>query len=276
MVRHDMEQFSDFASELANVAQSELAQFSSRGILTEYKEDDSPVTYKDRDIELALRRCIEKRFPEHGIWGEEFGTKTPDADYVWVLDPIDGTSAFVAGMPTYCTLVGLCFRGRPILGLIYNVETRNRWFGMDGAGSFVNGTPLKTRPCANLSSAVITTYSPDMFEGYECDVLSRITSGARMTIYGGNSYAYGRLAGGFADAGIEARHDVSDYIPLAPIIRNAGGIITDWAGNDLTLSSQDKFIATGDSRLHTELCALISDEMIKRESSQTRHLFKAD
>lgn len=258
MHKESMEHLGEFANKLADVARATLGSLSQGGITPIYKEDNSPVTEQDKAVEKAMRQLIQSSFPGHGIYGEEYGALGVDADYVWVLDPIDGTSAFIAGLPTYCTLIGLCYRGKPILGVIDNVVTNSRWIGIEGEGSFLNGTALKSRVCPNLSDASLTTYSPEMFEGSEQKVLTDVVAATRMAVYGGNSFAYGRLAGGFLDAGIEARHDVSDYIPLVPIIQNAGGVITDWEGRELSLGSGDRFIAAGDSNLHSALCALTS------------------
>ena len=201
MHRENLDRYVGFANELADAARTTLISMSEHDVQPIFKEDCSPVTDQDKAVERVMRQRITETFPEHGIYGEEYGSVNIDADCVWVLDPIDGTSAFMAGLPTYCTLISLCFEGRPILGLIDNIVTKCRWAGVDGRNSTLNGVPIKTRPCANLANAIITTYSPEMFRCNEYEVLKRIVSSTRLTVYGGNSFAYGRLAGGFIDLG---------------------------------------------------------------------------
>jgi len=261
-----MDSFVSFANELADIARATLASLAGESIQPVFKENSTPVTEHDKAVEQALRDRIAVKFPDHGVFGEELGVSNIGAEYVWVLDPIDGTASFIAGLPNFSTLIALCHRGNPVLGLIDNVSTQCRWVGGDGIGSSLNGAPLKTRACPNLANAIAVTYSPELFRANERDGLAKIVSITKLTVYGGSSLAYGRLAGGFIDLGIEAQHDATDYCALVAIISNAGGIVSDWEGRPLTLSSGDRFLAAGDPSVHAEVCTLLSDAGISERA----------
>lgn len=135
------------------------------GIAIDDKADESPVTVADRDAETAMRRLIEAAFPDHGILGEEHGAVRLDAEFVWVLDPIDGTKAFISGVPVFGTLIALLQGGRPVLGVIDQPIARERWIGAVGRGTTLNGRPARARACADLGRATLFATAPDMFKG---------------------------------------------------------------------------------------------------------------
>lgn len=254
-----MGDLADFAAALADAARA-LVRASPYGEANpEWKDDGSVVTAMDRAVERELRSMISRRFPGHGIIGEELGEENADADYVWVLDPIDGTDLFTTGLPGYATLIALCRGGRPVLGVIDSAATGQRWIGADGLGTFRDGARLNTRPCPTLDRAIVATYSPDYFKGAERRSLERLVESTLLRVYGGSSLSYGQLAAGMIDLGIEARHNIVDYAALVPIVGNAGGSITDWQGNDLTLASGDLFLACGDRRLHEAVLELLAE-----------------
>ena len=216
------------------------------------KADASPVTDVDRDVELRLREMIAARFPDHGIVGEEFGSERPEAEHVWVLDPIDGTKSFMAGLPVYGTLVGLARSGRPILGVIDQPVTRERWVGIDGDGTRYNGEHVRTSACDRLGDALVCTTSAEYYEGEDAGALHRVVACARWMVYGGNCYAFAQVAGGFVDVAIETRVQVYDYFALVPVIENAGGVMTGWRGEPLTLQPPPggRILASGNRALH--------------------------
>jgi histidinol phosphatase-like enzyme (inositol monophosphatase family) len=223
------------------------------------KSDLSPVTAADREAESIIRTIIEARRPDDGIIGEEHGQKNVDADYVWVIDPIDGTKAFITGRPTFGTLVALLYRGRPVLGIIDQPVIGDRWIGAAGRATTLNGAPARVRACTGLAAATLSATTPDMFTGVDdAQAFRRVAAAAKLTVYGGDCYAYGLLAAGFQDLVIEAALNLYDFAALAPVITGAGGQITDWQGRALDLHSDGRVIAAGDSRAHAEALALLS------------------
>lgn len=216
----------------------------------ERKADSSPVTQADREIERLLRTMIAAAHPDHGIWGEEEGSHNLDAEWVWVLDPIDGTRAFMSGMPSFATLIGLLHHGKPVLGIIDQAITGDRWLGAAGRSTLMNGRKVATRACRNLDRAFLKATAPDMFTGADIANFFRLSGMVGTTSYGGDAYNYGLLAAGFIDLVVEASNKPHDFLPLVPVIEGAGGVITDWHGAPLTLQSDGRVLAAGDKRLY--------------------------
>jgi len=217
------------------------------------KPDASPVTIADRDSEAAMRRLIAQSFPEHGIYGEEYGNERIDAEYVWVLDPIDGTKSFISGMPLFGTLIALLKGGKPVLGVLDQPISNERWLGVAGRPSTHNGNAIRTRACESLETATVFTTSPDMFKGSDAEAFARVRSGAKLMRYGTDCYAYGLCALGFVDAVVEASLKPYDFCALIPIIEGAGGIVTDWQGRRPGLVTDGRILACGDVVLHEQL-----------------------
>src|SRR5579862_6444996 len=164
----------------------------------------SPVTAADRAAERAMRQLIGKRFPGHGIIGEEFGSEREDAEFIWVLDPIDGTKSFISGVPLFGTLIALAHHGHPILGIIDQPISRERWIGAAGRATTFNGIPVRTRACAVLGGATVFSTSPDMFKGTDVAAHAKVAAAAKLVRYGADCYAYGLVALGFVDLVVEA------------------------------------------------------------------------
>ena len=225
------------------------------------KADLSPVTVADREAESIIRTIIESRRPDDGIIGEEYGHKNLDAEYIWVIDPIDGTKAFMTGRPTFGTLVGLLCRGRPILGIIDQPVLGDRWVGAAGRGTTFNGVATKVRTCSGLAAATLSATTPDMFSSAEeVEAFKRIATTAKLTLYGGDCYAYGLLASGFQDLIIEASLNLYDFAALAPVILGAGGQMSDWQGQALDIHSDGRVVAACDARLHAEVLGLLQKQ----------------
>jgi len=227
------------------------------------KDDDSPVTKADREIEKIIHQEIEKKFPTHGIIGEEFGDVRTDADFVWILDPIDGTSSFIVGRPTFGTLIALTHKGKSILGIMNQPITKERWIGIEGDGSYFNGKKISTRNCLEVSDAVMCSSSSFHFKGQDELVLKKLSAKTKYQkiggiIYGGDCYSYACLASGFVDIVIDPGLKVYDYAALQPIIENAGGIVSDWQGNDLALKSNVRLIASANRKLHDKALEIIN------------------
>jgi myo-inositol-1(or 4)-monophosphatase len=225
-----------------------------------------PVTEADRAAETTMRHMIMETFPAHGIIGEEFPDHLPDAEYLWVLDPIDGTKSFISGLPTWGTLICLEHNGRPVFGMMHQPFTRERFAG-DGAraswtGLNPHGTELthsmRTRPCASVAEAVTMTTSPRLMPPEDAARYARVEDAARMSRYGGDCYNYCMLAAGHVDLVIESGLKPYDIAALIPIVTGAGGIVTTWDGGDAAEGGQ--VIAAGDPRVHEEAMAMLRSE----------------
>lgn len=204
--------------------------FGRHDVAVELKGDLTPVTAADRGAEELLRRMINARFPEHGILGEEFGPERTDAEFVWVLDPVDGTKSFVTGVPLFGTLIALLHHGQPVLGCIHQPILRQLVVG-DGVTTTLNGTPVRCRATRALADATLLTCdwtTPSVHQnGPAFDRLSRSVKLARTW---GDAYGYLLLATGWADLVVDPIMNPWDIAALVPVIRGAGGVITDWQG----------------------------------------------
>ena len=230
------------------------------GLEADLKGDLSPVTVADRTAEQAMRAVLAQRFPDHGILGEEFGLDNPDARFRWVLDPIDGTRAFITGRPVFGTLIGLLDGDQPILGLIDQCVTGERWLGAAGRptafrGPF-GGRP-RCRPCGAVAEAELSCTSPQMF-GSDLPRWDRLSAAARRTSFGGDCYAYGLVALGQLDIVAESGLKIWDWAALAPVIEGAGGRLTDWSGHRLRPDGDGRALAVGDPALLTEAVRLLA------------------
>jgi inositol-phosphate phosphatase/L-galactose 1-phosphate phosphatase/histidinol-phosphatase len=226
------------------------------------KEDRSPVSIADREVETALRAIIAARLPGHGFIGEEHGSDRPGAAHVWVIDPIDGTKAFLTGRPTWGTLIALCRDGAPLLGVICCPALGERWIGAAGRPTQYSPRagapgPTRTRPCPDLASAMLATTSPDMFVGADIPRFQRLRAATRFTAFGGDCYCYALVASGFADMVIEADLKPYDVLALVPVLQGAGGAVSDWRGRPLGLDSDGHVLASGDQRAHDAALGLL-------------------
>ncbi len=247
------------AETLADAAGAVIRRYFRQTIAIDDKSDLSPVTIADREAEAAMRRMIVHRFPEHGIIGEEHGSHRPDADYVWVLDPVDGTKSFISGIPLFGTLIALAWRGRPVLGIIDQPVAGERWIGAAGRPTTLNGAPIRTRACPALERATLFTTAPELFAGTEAAGFERLRRAVKLTRYGADCYAYAVLATGFVDLVVESGLKPHDFAALVPVIEGAGGSVTDWQGNPVGLGSPGQIIAAGDPALNPAARALLAD-----------------
>ncbi len=242
-----------FALELARVAAGVTLPLFRTGAVAEDKGLPGafdPVTEADRGAEAAMRRLIEATFPDHGVVGEEYGADRPDAEWVWVLDPVDGTRAFVAGLPLWTTLIGLTHQGRPVVGAVAQPYLDEVFLGgPSGARCVARGTdtPIATRDCPKLNDAVISTTDPDIFTGAELGAWRQVRATARLTRLGCDAYAYAMLASGHMDMVAETGLKPWDWTALVALIEAAGGRVTDWLGN--TPHDDGRILAVGDAAL---------------------------
>jgi len=252
-------EFMELAVDMVDAARTIALRHFRADILIEQKADDSPVTIADREAESAMRTLINKQFPDHGILGEEHGRESMDAKYVWVLDPIDGTVSFATGFPTFGILAALVEDSVPIIGVIDVPVLSDRWVGARGRPTTLNGVPVSSRPCGSVEQAWISTSSPFMFaEGEQRDGFDRLRhTTVRRPVYSGNCLAYGLLASGHLDIVCEADMGPYDYMALVTVVEGAGGRMTDWDGNALTIDSDGTTLATGDPALHDQVLAIL-------------------
>jgi histidinol phosphatase-like enzyme (inositol monophosphatase family) len=237
------------AHALADAAGAAIRPFFRNRFDREQKADASPVTEADRAAEAAMRAILEEHRPEDGIVGEEYGNVRENAARVWVLDPIDGTRAFVTGRPLFGTLIALLEEGRPVLGVIDQPILHERWTGVDGERTRFNKGFAGTRHCAHLSEAHFGSTAPAAFAGDQLDAYTRVTKDARDAIWGGDCYNYGLVALGQLDGVIEANLKLYDFAALVPVVEGAGGVMRDWKGQPLSATSDGRVVALGDSRL---------------------------
>ncbi len=215
-----------------------------------------PVTVADKAAEQAMRELIRDRYPTHGILGEEDEAVIGSSPLTWVLDPIDGTRAFITGLPLWGTLIALNDGRHPVLGVMNQPFTGERYIGTP-SGAWRNGTPLQTRSCRDLSTATLMCTTPDMFQvPAQRTAFESVASQARLLRYGGDCYAYCMLASGFVDAIVEAALQPYDIQALIPIIEGAGGVVSAWDGGPA--DNGGAVIACGDAELHRQLVERLS------------------
>jgi len=237
------------AGALANAAGEAIRPFFRGRFTLEDKADASPVTEADRAAEAAMRRLIEAEYPRDGIIGEEYGVKEGTTGRIWVLDPIDGTTSFIAGRAIFGTLIALMEEGWPVLGLIDQPIARERWIGAAGKPTTFNAVPIRTRPCPALDTALLATTSPHLFNEAQAGPYLRVAAkvAQRRIVYGGDCYNYGLLASGHVDLVVEAGLKLYDFAALVPVVEGAGGMMCDWAGELLNADSNGEVIALGDA-----------------------------
>lgn len=250
-----------FAGRLADASGAILKQNFRIAVGVDTKPDRSPVTEVDRKVEATIRGLIGRAYPHHGMIGEEYGVDRPDSELVWVIDPIDGTKSFITGRPLFGTLIALACDGRPILGVIDHpvLGAGERWVGALGHPTRMNGASVRTRACPDPADAALFASSPHSFVDAASVAFSRVRRVARQVLYSSDCYAYGLLASGFADLLVDAELGIYDYIAAVAVIEGAGGVITDWRGEALTLASGDCVVAAGDRRLHERVLEMLSD-----------------
>lgn len=256
MTQHDLPGLLAFAETLAGAARAAIVPYFRADYVVSHKggERFDPVTDADQAAERVMRALIEREYPEHGVIGEEFGETPSTSGYQWVLDPIDGTRAFIAGLPTWGVLIGLYHQGRPLIGIMdqpYLDERYRGWVSADASGANVSvrgvTSPLKTRACASLEDAILSTTDPYLFHAEEAEAFARVRAGAKLTRYGLDCTAYAMIAAGHIDCVVESGLKPFDIAALIPIIQGAGGGVCAWDGGDA--SQGGRVLAHGDVRV---------------------------
>ena len=240
------------AARLADAAGAVIRPYFRRPAGLELKADRSPVTLADREAEGAMRRLLDAEAPGDGVVGEEHGTKEGVTGRTWVLDPIDGTRSFASGRAIFGTLIALVEDGWPVLGIIDQPVQRERWLGVTGRPTTLNGAPARTRACPALEGATLATTSPHLFEDADVPhfmaLVAAVSGGAprQGPVYGGDCYNYGLVASGHIDLVCEAGLQLYDFAALVPVVEGAGGRMCDWNGDPLTADSAGHVLAIGD------------------------------
>jgi myo-inositol-1(or 4)-monophosphatase len=254
--------FTAFIGRLATASGETILPFFRTSLGIDNKgvgRDFDPVTEADRAAEAVMRRLIKANFPQHGIVGEEFGVEREDADYVWVLDPIDGTKSFIAGFPIWGTLIALLHNGAPVFGMMHQPFIGERFSGDSGSANYQGPSgerKLAVRRCASLEDATLFTTSPLLMNEADRATFGRVEAEVRLTRYGGDCYSYCMLAAGHLDLVIETELKPYDIAALIPIVTGAGGIVTTWEGKPA--QGGGRIVAAGDPRVHEAALRLLN------------------
>lgn len=271
-----MDNFLTFAHTLADSAGAIIRPYFGSALQVELKADESPVSRADREAEAAIRALIQKEFPTHHIYGEEYGHRvashgepprsdrgmgamSPSNNYTWVIDPIDGTRAFLAGKKEWGTLIALCENGTPILGILDQPVTKERWVGLVGKRTYYldHTNELATTSSASLAKARLSTTSRNYFTPPQASAFVALAEASAETIENGDCYAYGLLARGMRELVVDAGLKPYDILALVPIIEGAGGTITGWDGAPITLTHYATALAAASAELHQEALAIL-------------------
>lgn len=250
--------FVELAERLADAASAVTLRYFRRELAVDTKTDLSPVTLADRDAEAAMRKLLAQEVPEHGIVGEEHGTQGHERDYVWILDPIDGTKSFITGNPLFGTLVALAHKGRPVLGVIAFPALGERWIGVSGQPTLHRDAQglereVSVRACPDLGQAILRCTSPGMFSSPD-DVAAfeRVARASRLALFGGDCFSYAQVASGWADIVVEGDLQPYDFMALLPVVEGAGGCASDWQGQPLSLNSDGRVVFAASETLRTQ------------------------
>lgn len=265
--------FLSFAHSLADASGVLLRRYFRAPVDTEMKSDLTPVTQVDREVEAELRRRITEAFPLHGFAGEESGAVRTNAEYLWVIDPIDGTKNFLTGKPVFVTLIALLHHGNPMLGVIDNPVTRERWVGSEGRTTLWslrahcgNSPGMQEMPQqvqhdgGSLKECTLSTTSPYLFAGKKRAAFERLREAVKYTTFGNDGYAYALLASGHLGLVAESGLKAHDVMALIPVVEGAGGILTDWRGQPIPFTSGEgevDVIASASRSLHAAALELL-------------------
>ncbi|RKX33230.1 MAG: histidinol-phosphatase [Verrucomicrobia bacterium] len=248
--------FESFAVELADAAGEIIRPlFGDPSLKVDTKSDATPVTEADRNAEIRIREMIRARYPDHGIQGEEFGMENDDAEFVWVIDPIDGTKSFITGCPLFGTLIALLHRGTPLVGLIHQPIIGQTCLG-NGTTTTLNGKPVRVRHTSTLAAATLLLTDFVNLGKYQNQTgFDRLVSEVALTRTWGDCYGYLLVASGFADIMLDPVVKDWDKLALIPVVRGAGGTITDWQGNDPVTGTS---IVAASPGLHAEAIRILN------------------
>ncbi len=261
MLENTYDEYLSFANILADASGEILRHYFGTPFTVEQKADQSPVTKVDIEVEQRIRSLIGEKFPEHGVIGEEFHNIDSDCPYQWVIDPIDGTRSFIAGYPIFTTLIALLHEKRPVLGIINQPILGERWSGIKGKPTLLNNKPLPPlKGAPALAKAGIASTSTGYFSTEQEKKFAKLKAACQSGVLGGDAYAYAMLASGRLDIVVDAGMKPYDFCALAPVIEGVGGIITDWTGSPISLTSDGSVIAASNTKLHGEAIRILHAE----------------
>ena len=248
-----------FANHLADESEKIIKQYFRTTLKINDKEDETPVTIADKNTELKIRELIETRYPEHGILGEEFEGVKIDSEYIWVIDPIDGTRSFIAGHKDFGTLIALLHNNKPIIGIINCPIHEERWIGVKNRKTTLNGKEVQTSKIETLAKSYVCTSGLYFDNDHLRNGFDQIIKQTRYHRFGGDCYMYGMLATGLIEIVIEDTLKTHDYMALIPIIEGAGGKVSDKYGKNVNIHSQGSIIASANDKLHKQLINIINN-----------------
>ena len=255
----NLEELISFSNFLADESSKIIKQYFRKPLNIDNKKDDSPVTIADKNTELIIRRLIEEKYPNHGILGEEFDEKNINSEYLWVIDPIDGTRSFIAGHKDFGTLIALLHNNKPVIGIINCPIHEERWLGIEGRKTTMNGKEVQTSKIKDLKKSYVCTsglyFDNDHFrKGFD-----KIIQQTRYHRFGGDCYMYGMVASGYIEIVVEDTLKAHDYMALVPIIEGAGGKVSDKYGKNINIHSEGSVIASANNKLHKQLIDIINN-----------------
>ena len=262
MTSNDIDNLLTIANELVDHAGVLARRYFRQPFESATKADMSIVTEADTTIEAQLRNSLHECLPDHAFLGEETGESGPaSSDYLWVIDPIDGTRSFASGVPTFTTLVGLLHAGRPVLGIIDQPILGDRWVGAAGRATTLNGREVRARAgCRSLNQAVLASTNPRLFRPDDAEAFEALSDEVHAVMYGLDGYGYGILSAGWLDLVVEGTLKAHDIMALLPVIEGAGGVVTDWYGEPVTLQFDGRVIAAGNAEIHATALGLLQSK----------------
>ena len=257
-MNNSLKEFLNFANKLADAASITSMQYFRTPLDIDNKSDETPVTVADKNTELKIRSMIEDEYPDHGILGEEFDSINQNAEFIWVIDPIDGTRSYIAGHKDFGTLIALLYKKNPIIGVIDCPAHKERWLGVENLISTLNGKKIQTSLKSNVEDCYVLT-SGLYFDNKEFKAgFKRVSNKTKYWKFGGDCYMYGMLASGLVDIVIEDTLKPHDYMALIPVINGSGGIVSDRFGKKITLESDGSFVASCSKSVHDQVIKLLN------------------
>ena len=255
----DLSQYSAFAAHLADLARPIAKRYFRSDLKVIDKPDTTPVTLADMEIETRIREEIVRVYPTHGVLGEEHDDTNLEAEWVWVIDPIDGTKAFTCGKPQFGTLVALTYRGKPVIGVIDQPITDERWIGVKGGGATLNGVATRASSARKpLVETILLITAPEQFTGAGAAAFARLKAACKGVYYGGDCYNYALIASGHVDLVVEMGLKTVDFAALVNPLVEAGAVACDWAGRSLSLNSDGTIVAAANQALADEVLAVLA------------------
>jgi len=256
--KNQMDEFISFANILADESAKVIMEYFRQTLTIENKDDDTPVTIADKKSELKIRELINKAYPSHGILAEEFDDTNLDSEYIWVIDPIDGTRSFIAGHKDFGTLIALLYKKKPVLGIINCPAHSERWIGIENQITTLNGKKIKTSQKKSIEDCYTITTGLYLEDEIFRNAFENIIKKSKDYILRGDCYMYGMLSSGLVDIVFEDTLKAHDYMALVPVIQGAGGVISDKFNNPITLDSDGSVLATANSLIHKQAINIIN------------------